>query len=191
MGDSSVHIKEVIVVEGKDDTAKIKQAVEADTIETNGSAIGDAVIKQIQHAKEKRGVIIFTDPDYPGERIRHIVSNAVPGCKHAFLTKQEAKAKHNKGIGIEHASSTTIIAALAGVYEPKEAYQSPITKQDLLEFGLLGGKRARQRREKLGQLLRIGTMNGKQLLKRLSMFQISLPTFEKAMYKILREEDDE
>jgi hypothetical protein len=32
-------IKEVIVVEGKDDTVAIKRAVEADTIETGGSAI--------------------------------------------------------------------------------------------------------------------------------------------------------
>ena len=33
-------IKEMIVVEGKDDTAAIRRAVEADTIETGGSAIG-------------------------------------------------------------------------------------------------------------------------------------------------------
>ena len=33
-------IKEIIVVEGKDDTVAIKRAVEAETIETGGSAIG-------------------------------------------------------------------------------------------------------------------------------------------------------
>ncbi len=32
-------IKEIIVVEGKDDTTAVRQAVNADTIETNGSAI--------------------------------------------------------------------------------------------------------------------------------------------------------
>ena len=32
-------IKEVIVVEGKDDTKRIQRAVDADTIETRGSAI--------------------------------------------------------------------------------------------------------------------------------------------------------
>lgn len=84
-------IKEIIVVEGRDDTAKIRQAVEADTIETNGSAVDNIILKQIQHAKTKRGVIIFTDPDYPGERIRQIIDNAVPGCKHAFLTRDNAR----------------------------------------------------------------------------------------------------
>ncbi len=34
-----MRIKEFIVVEGKDDTTAIKRAVNADTIETNGSAI--------------------------------------------------------------------------------------------------------------------------------------------------------
>ncbi|MCT6903202.1 MAG: ribonuclease M5, partial [Lactobacillus sp.] len=36
-----MQIKEIIVVEGKDDTTAIKRAVQADTIETNGSAISE------------------------------------------------------------------------------------------------------------------------------------------------------
>lgn len=89
-------IKEIIVVEGKDDTVAIKRAVDADTIETNGSAIGEHVIEQVKLAQQKRGVIILTDPDYPGERIRKIISEMVPGCKHAFLPKEEALAKRKK-----------------------------------------------------------------------------------------------
>lgn len=57
-------IKEIIVVEGRDDTARVKMAVDADTIETNGSAIGDTVIQQVRLAQETRGVIILTDPDF-------------------------------------------------------------------------------------------------------------------------------
>ena len=58
-------IKEIIVVEGKDDTTAIRQAVNADTIETNGSAINAETIEKIKLAKSTRGVIILTDPDYP------------------------------------------------------------------------------------------------------------------------------
>ncbi|PAE14636.1 ribonuclease M5, partial [Virgibacillus sp. 7505] len=36
-------INEMIVVEGRKDTVSIKRAVEADTIETNGSAVGESV----------------------------------------------------------------------------------------------------------------------------------------------------
>src|SRR5699024_12515897 len=85
-----VEIKEIIVVEGKNDTLEIKQAVQADTIETNGSAVSESTLDMIRHAQKKRGVIIFTDPDYPGERIRHITSESVPGWKHAVYTKQAA-----------------------------------------------------------------------------------------------------
>ncbi|GGK32008.1 hypothetical protein GCM10010965_26050 [Caldalkalibacillus thermarum] len=63
-------IKEVIVVEGRNDTIKVQQAVEADTIETGGSALGAEVVERIRLAQERRGVIILTDPDYPGEAIR-------------------------------------------------------------------------------------------------------------------------
>ena len=59
-------IKEVIVVEGRDDTVAIKRAVEADTIETGGSAINKQILKRIALAQERRGVIILTDPDHAG-----------------------------------------------------------------------------------------------------------------------------
>lgn len=185
-----MQIKEVIVVEGRDDTAKVKQAVNADTIETNGSAINKETLKQIQHAKEKRGVIIFTDPDYPGERIRHIIDDAVPGCKHAFLTEKQAepqKAKYHS-LGIEHASITAIKQALAQVYELKQTPTSEITRDDLITYGLIGGQCAARRRHKIGEKLHIGHMNGKQLLKRLQMFEITKETFTDVMSEILEEE---
>lgn|SRR5699024_7407346 len=184
-------IKEIIVVEGRDDTAKVKQAVDADTIETNGSAVNNTVLKQIKHAKEKRGVIIFTDPDYPGKRIRHIVSDYVPGCKHAFLAEEKARSKHNrhKSLGIEHASVTDIQQALSKVYEVIEEEESELQYADLIRFGLIGGSHSKARRLKLGEKLHIGHTNGKQLLKRLKMFQITQLQFEQAMKDVIKEED--
>lgn len=58
-------INEIIVVEGKDDTTRVKLAVTCDTIETNGSAIDEAILDAIKHAADVRGVIVLTDPDYP------------------------------------------------------------------------------------------------------------------------------
>jgi len=188
-----VKIKEIIVVEGKDDTAKIKQALDADTIETNGSAVNKEILKRIKHAKDKRGVIIFTDPDYPGERIRHIVNEAVPGCKHAFMPREKAMDQHSdtKSLGIEHASKEDIRNALHSVYELMEETESEIQKRDLISYGLIGGSMAGNRRKKLGEQLQIGHTNGKQLLKRLTMFQITKEQFEKAMKQVLREESND
>lgn len=179
-------IKEVIVVEGKNDTMKINQAVNAYTIETNGSAINKETLNQIAHAKEKRGVIIFTDPDYPGERIRRIVEEYVPGCKHAFLTQDEARDNKSKinNLGIENASIETVKKALSQVYERELKQINEITKNDLIKYGLVGGEGSKERREKLGKNLRIGYANGKQLLKRLSMFNIQKEDLIKEMKDI-------
>ncbi|MFX3624215.1 MAG: ribonuclease M5 [Ectobacillus sp.] len=181
-------IKEIIVVEGKDDTVAIKRAVGADTIETNGSAVGSEVIERIKLAQQTRGVIIFTDPDYPGERIRKIVSEKVPGCKHAFLPKEEALAKRSKGVGIEHASDESIRRALQNVKQEMQEYISEITWNDMIEAGLVGGERASYRREQLGKMLKIGQANAKQFYKRLQMFQISKETFKEAVTQVLQEE---
>lgn len=182
----------MIVVEGKSDTSKIKQAVAADTIETNGSAIDRPILRMIQHAQEKRGVIIFTDPDYPGERIRHMIDQAVPGCKHAFLPKQEALAPtQRKSVGIEHASVIAIQTALQHVYELTDgSLATDITKADLIRYGLIGGATSRARREKLGMALHIGYTNGKQLLHRLQMFKIKKDELDAAMLHILKGENE-
>ncbi|KKB35302.1 ribonuclease M5 [Bacillus thermotolerans] len=181
-------IKEIIVVEGRDDTTAIQRAVEADTIETNGSAVPPSVIEQIKLAHEKRGVIIFTDPDYPGERIRHIISQHVPDCKHAFLPKHEAIEKRGRGVGVEHASDEAIRRALKAAQLVEAEATEHITKEDLIDAGLIGGAKARERREKLGEKLKIGYTNGKQLHKRLIMFQITQEQFARALTEVLQEE---
>src|SRR5690625_5158701 len=183
-------IKEIIVVEGKSDTIKIQQAVHADTIETNGSAINHDILTQIRHAKNKRGVIIFTDPDFPGKRIRHIINEAIPGCKHAFLTREKARAKYscNQSLGIEHASKRDIQEALKGVYERIDFPMIDISRDDLIKNNLIGVPGSNIRRQLLGELLKIGYTNGKQLLKRLKMFNITKAQFEEAMKKVKKEE---
>ncbi|WP_027108035.1 ribonuclease M5 [Lacticigenium naphthae] len=165
-------IKEIIVVEGRDDTKKIKQFFEADTIETRGSAIDNGILHLIEKAQGQRGVIVFTDPDFPGEKIRKIISQAVPGVKHAFLSQAEARPKHKGSLGIEHASKKAIEKALEGVYQEEIAGETAdrITKGFLLRKGLTGQPNSKERRIRLGDFLRIGYVNGKQLEKRLNMF---------------------
>lgn len=180
-------IKEFIVVEGRDDTTAINRAVEADTIETNGSAVNQTTIEKIKRAQETRGVIIFTDPDYPGEKIRKTIAEQVPGCKHAFLAKEDALAKRDKGIGVEHASPEAIRAALKEAQVMHEDILEEISQDDLITAGLIGGEGAKERRIQLGKLLKIGYTNGKQLHKRLMMFQISKQEFAEALSKVRQE----
>lgn len=178
-------IPEVIVVEGKDDTVNLKRYYEVDTYETRGSAIDQDDLERIATLQELRGVIVFTDPDYNGERIRKIIMQEIPQAKHAFLNRGEAVPKSKtkgRSLGVEHASFEDLEKALAGLvgsYEDENFFD--ITKTDLMRLGLLMGNDSRKRREYLGEELRIGYCNGKQLIKRLELFGISLAEVEDAM----------
>lgn len=183
-------LKEIIVVEGKDDTTAIKRAVDADTIETNGSAVNKDTIEKVKLAQKKRGVIIFTDPDFPGEKIRKTIAEQVPGCRHAFLAKEAAISKTGKGLGVEHASTEAIREALKDAQLMHEAILEEISKEDLMVAGLIGGEGSKERRIKLGKLLKIGYTNGKQLHKRLMTFQISRQAFAEAIAAIRQEEQN-
>ena len=95
-------IKEVIVVEGHHDTNVLKQYFDCETIETNGLSLSLETIELIREAKEKYGVIIFTDPDHPGEKIRAKINEQIKGCKNAYIEKN--KAKTSRKVGVEHAT---------------------------------------------------------------------------------------
>jgi ribonuclease M5 len=182
-------IKEIIVVEGKDDTAAIKRAVEAETIETGGSAVGEEVLRRVELAQQRRGVIIFTDPDHAGERIRKIVAQRVPGCKHAFLPQEEALYKGD--IGVENASPEAIRRALSNVrteVQDGEGEDAPeIAWDDMMQAGLLVHPQASERRLRMGNLLGIGYANGKQFYKRCTMFRITREEFTAALMRMERE----
>ncbi|MCH3921984.1 ribonuclease M5 [Limosilactobacillus sp.] len=184
-------IKEVIVVEGKDDTKQIHKAVAADTYETNGSALSATDLERLKKLQKTRGLIVFTDPDFNGERLRKMISAAVPGVKHAFIRRDQGVPDVAHGsLGVEHADPATIKAALAHLYTQEEEPAATFTVQSLQAAGLTGNPHARQRRERLGQLLGIGYGNGKQLAHRLNMFQISPAQFKEAMTQIKQEENE-
>ncbi|WP_283679314.1 ribonuclease M5 [Lentilactobacillus sp. Marseille-Q4993] len=184
-------IKEVIVVEGKDDTKRIQDAVDADTIETRGSAIDDDTLNLIEKVADTRGIIVFTDPDFSGEKIRKIISAAVPNAKHAFLTKKKAVPTRSHGsLGVEHATPEDIREALASVYTEEDDPVELISMEELMAHGLVGAKSARNKRRELSEILNIGYVNGKQLQHRLSMFGISKAEFEEALRKVEGTEND-
>lgn len=179
----SMQIKEVLVVEGRNDTLAVQRAVQVETIETGGSTLHPLTLKQIELAQQRRGVIIFTDPDVPGERLRQRISQRVRGCKHAFLPQDKAKSADGRGkIGVEHASTEAIRLALQQVRTEKaeEGMPADIPWSLLVELGFVGRKYSRQLRRKVGNLLGIGDVNAKQFHKRLRTFCISRDELEQA-----------
>lgn len=177
-------VKEIIVVEGRDDTAAINRAVDAQTIETHGFGINDKIWELIESAynNPELGIIIFTDPDYAGNEIRKRVKERCPKAKEAFLSREDATKKGD--IGIENASPEAICEALSKAHCTSSEGSGLFTKQDLVRGGLAGVEGATERREALGKILGIGGGNSNAFLKKLNHFGITKEEYNEALRNI-------
>ena len=173
-----IHIDEIIVVEGRDDTAAVLRGVDALTIETHGYGIREETWSTLEKAYETRGLIIFTDPDPAGERIRKRLKDRFPKAKEAFLERSEA-AK-NGDIGIENAEPEVIRKAIlnahavevSGEEGGEEGTDDRITADDMYMWKLDGCPGASERRKAIGREIGIGYAGAKTFLKRLNGFGI-------------------
>ncbi len=182
-------IKEVLVVEGKMDVVAIRKAVEADCIITEGFNLKPKTLENIRQAEKRRGIIILTDPDSAGERIRKFLGKRFPNAKHAFVPVEDATA--NDDIGIEQAKPEAIRRALETVrtlqWEPSHLFSSA----DLVKHGLSGSPDASRRRACLGAILGVGFANGKTFLQRLNHYGVTREEFENGLRELAAEREKE
>ena len=167
---------EVLVVEGKNDKARILAIYpNLQVITTNGSEISEETLSMIEQLAKEHKIILFLDPDFPGERIRNIILSRVPTCQNVFISKKKAIDYRKKKVGVEHASDSDIIEALEHTITYR--YDSvTLTTSDFYELGLLGSEKSSEKRAYLSSVLHLGNPNGKTLLKRLNFMQV---TYEK------------
>ena len=178
-------IKQVIVVEGKSDIARVRMAVDADMIATGGFALRKETIERIRIAYEKRGIIILTDPDGPGERIRQRLSRMFPEALHAFVPKVEASIEND--VGIEDASPQSIKKALEKLRILHQEDSGEFSMADLFSSGLTGQENSAEKRAMAGAILGIGYGNGKQFVKRLNHYGITRMEWDSALEKVREE----
>ena len=160
-----IRIREAIIVEGRYDKNTLSQIVDAPILETAGFGIfkDKQQMKLLRQVAEKRGLIVFTDSDGAGFVIRNHIKSAIDGkyLKHAYIPdipgkerRKSAPGKEGK-LGVEGMTTQIILEALrrAGATIDGEAVTtlSRITKQDMMELGLSGGKDSSSLR---GMLLR-------------------------------------
>lgn len=171
----------VVVVEGKDDTIRLKQFFPGiETVETNGSAVSAAVLSKLKKLSQKREIIVFTDPDFNGERIRRIVTQAAPNAKQAFITRKEGEPHKKGSLGVEHASKEALQRALGDLHEQK-ASPSNLSWEAYRQLGFAANPQAKKLREKVGARLSIGYGNAKSFYQRLLTFGISLAELKQAV----------
>lgn len=177
-------IKEVIVVEGRDDITAVKRAIDAELIAVGGFGINRKVLERIKEAQKRKGVIVLTDPDFAGEKIRNIIRKRVPDAKHAYIAREDGTRAKDGNIGVENASPEVIIRALEEAKITVEEKREEFVISDLVFFKLSADPNAKVRRELLGKELSIGYGNANQLLSRLNNYGVTKEEFVAAMEKV-------
>lgn len=181
-------IEQLIVVEGKNDAQAVRRALgDVDVLWTEGYGLSQEKLAYIAETAKRRGVIILTDPDSVGERIRARIRKSVPEALHVFLSQQAARRQGD--IGVENASVDEIRRSFAHVLKarvqvPRPSGQESFTLSDLVEAGLVGRSAAQARRREVGRSLGIGEPNAKQFLQRLNRFGILRADFWHAVKEV-------
>lgn len=158
-----IKIRQAIIVEGRYDKIKLSSVIDGLIIETNGFSIFKDKEKQrlIRRLAEEKGILILTDSDSAGFKIRSFLGGSIPKeqITHAYIPdifgKEKRKAEFSKEgkLGVEGVPTEVIVSALekAGVLfenSEKEDHRL-ITNVDLYEYGLSGTPDCKQRKEKL------------------------------------------
>ena len=165
-----IKIKEAIVVEGRYDKNTLSQIVDAPILETSGFGVMNdkAQLALLRRVAEVRGLIVFTDSDGAGFVIRNFLKSSIDNryLKHAYIPdipgKERRKATAGKEgkLGVEGMTPQVILDCLRRAGATIEGEQTivpaaSITKQDLMELGLSGGKDSSILRKKLLQHLQL------------------------------------
>ena len=166
-----LHLEQAVIVEGKYDKIKLNSIIDGVIITTNGfSVIKDKEkIELIRYFAKKKGIIILTDSDSAGFKIRNYIKGAVQEGKitNVYIPdifgkekRKTAPSKEGK-LGVEGIDKEILLKAFekAGILSSETSEKrDPITKIDLYEAGLTGGKNSSEKR--------------KAVLKRLDMPQL-------------------
>ena len=161
----------------------MQRAVNADVIATHGYGISKSTLARIENAYRTRGIIILTDPDHAGNKIRQKLTRIFRNARQAYISKHEAMDKSD--IGVENASPQVIAKAIEAEGRTFTEKSAEFNEQDMIDYGLAGGSDSRELRDKLGRRLGIGYGNAKAFLKRLNNYGISREKLEKQLEQIL------
>lgn len=139
-----------VVVEGKYDKIKLSSIIDSPIIVTNGFGIykNRETARLIRYYAEKTGIVILTDSDTAGFRIRGHIKSIVPKGKIINLYSPEIFGKEKRKIqpskegklGVEGISAEKLrkLFVDSGLVNDAKSSENPITSLDFYELKLSG-----------------------------------------------------
>lgn len=157
-----IKVNEVVLVEGRYDASTLADQIDGLILTTDGFSIFSDIEKRelIKRLGKERGLLILTDSDAAGFRIRNYIEKIARGCsvKHVYIPsikgKESRKSDPSKEgtLGVEGMSPLVLREALqrAGIC-PEEMdagkdHGKTITYTDLYELGLSGTAKSAEKR---------------------------------------------
>ena len=149
----------VIVVEGKYDAVRVKSALNADVITTEGFGFFQNKEKQalLRRLAKEKGLVTLLDPDGAGQVIRSRIRTLTggEGVLDLYVPPVEGKERRKKEpskeglLGVEGTENRVILDLFsrAGLLSEKKESAPRLTKTDLYRLGFSGTPDARERRE--------------------------------------------
>lgn len=160
-------VKEAIIVEGKYDKIKLSGFVDSFIFVADGFSVFNSKKDQqtIKTLAEKTGIVILTDSDSAGIKIRNFIKQLVPKeqVKHAYIPEVHGKERRKtvagkEGLlGVEGITEEIITNALiksgCTICGEREMPKAKLTKLDFFQMGLSGGEKSAELRKELAAKL--------------------------------------
>ena len=175
-------LEQALLVEGKYDAARLANIVDGTILTTDGFRVfkDGALQKMLKRIAVAQGLIILTDSDAAGFKIRHFVTglvgagNVLQAYVPAIHGKEARKAEPGKEglLGVEGVDDELIVQGLTTALESRTTCQKqtaqsrPITYTDLYDWGISGTANSAENRRVL--LRRLGLpprLSKKELLQ--------------------------
>lgn len=151
-------IDKLILVEGRYDKLRLENIVDAPVIAVDGFRIfnNDKTKKTVVSLAKERGVIILTDSDTAGYKIRVYLSKILSGCEvyNVFAPEISGKEKRKSApsaqglVGIEGTDDDTLRSLLSD-YASAHTERNEITAALLYELGYIGTAGAKEKKNAL------------------------------------------
>ncbi len=175
-------LKPVIIVEGKSDVQFLESFLDFHFVSVNGSAISRETIEYIKELGKTHQLIVLTDPDAPGMRIRKMLNEQIPNLYHAYLPKDKCMARGK--VGVAESDKETVQESLKHLVPNSSCSStSKLTIDCLYELHLIGHKDSQKLRDHISRKLHLGKTNGKSFLKRCHNLNLEKEDLERALYE--------
>ncbi len=170
-------INGLLVVEGKDDEARIKSFFNCDVYITNGFDINETDLNYLKAVSKKKPILIMCDPDEAGEKIRKVLETNLENTQSVFVDINECN--RNSKHGVAECSEKELRRCLEPYYVDFVDNNDKITTQDLFELGLTGSDNSNAKKQIIFDKYSIKNCNAKKLVNLLNILEIKLQDLRK------------